>query len=195
MMPEGVESIHRVFILQSYLWHEERIVGLVVFCQPRLDALVVDIHPQHIDRWSPTMPQVNKMSQRTARRILPRLPVAAVESHINVHWQIVDFTSRLGYLLHIGGVGPRLEDLLRIDVIPKQLRPVGTRFSLRLQFLFQIRVQRLLMPLQIVGQLLGHSALVQPRRIRRIVARHLNHTDLILHLHHDHRLLQSIMIT
>ena len=141
------------------------------------------------------MPQVNKMSQRTARRILPRLPVAAVESHINVHWQIVDFTSRLGYLLHIGGVGPRLEDLLRIDVIPKQLRPVGTRFSLRLQFLFQIRVQRLLMPLQIVGQLLGHNALVQPSRIRRIVARHLNHTDLILHLHHDHRLLQSIMIT
>ena len=51
------------------------------------------------------------------------------------------------------------------------------------------------MPLQIVGQLLGHSTLVQPRRIRRIVARHLNHTDLILHLHHDHRLLMSIMIT
>ena len=46
---------------------------------------------------------------------------------------------------------------------------------------------------QIVSQLLWHSTLIHSGGIIRIVTRHLYHTNLILHLHHDDRLLLSIM--
>ena len=122
------------------------------------------------------------------------LAITAVERHIDMHRQVIDFSSCLGYLLHVGRISPRLENLLGIDVITKQLRPVGTSLSLGLQLLLQIGVQRLLILLQIVGQLLWHSTLVHPCSISRIVTRHLNHTNLILYLHHNDRLLLGIMI-
>ena len=82
------------------------------------------------------MPQVYEMCQRTARGILPRLASPAVESYIDVHRQVVNLTSGLGYLFNVCGVGPRLENLFRINVITKHLRPIGTSLCLRLQFLF-----------------------------------------------------------
>ena len=66
MMPEGVEGIHRILVVQSYLRNEERIVGKVVFRQPRLDALVVDVNAKHVDGRCSAMPEIYEMSQRTA---------------------------------------------------------------------------------------------------------------------------------
>ena len=193
-MTEGIKRIHGILVLQPYLRYEERIVGQVVFCHPRPDTLVVDVDTQYVNGRCSAMPQVYEVCQRTSRWILSRLATSAVESHIDVHRQIVDLTSCLGYLLHVCGVSPRLKDLLRIDIVTKQLRPVSVSFCLWLQFLFQIRVQRLLMRLQIVRQLLRHSTVVHTRGIIRIVARHLYHTYLVLHLHHDNRLFMSIVI-
>ena len=47
---------------------------------------------------------------------------------------------------------------------------------------------------KIVSQLSGHGTMVHSCGISRIVASHLYHANLVLHLHHDNRLLLSIMV-
>ena len=74
------------------------------------------------------MPQVDEMCQRSARGILSGLAIAAVECYIDIHRQVINGATSLGYLLNIFGISPRLENLLCITVVTKHLRPGGCRF-------------------------------------------------------------------
>ena len=123
----------------------------MIFSHPVLEALVIKVNAKHVNRRSSAMPDVDKMSQRSARRIFPWLSAATVERNIHIHRNVIDGASSRCNLLNIFGIGPSLENLFGIHVVAKHLCP-RLAFPYRLEFFADIRMKRLFVLVQIVGQ-------------------------------------------
>ena len=109
------------------------------------------------------------MSQWTCRRILAGLAPPAVHSRVDIERNVEDFLSRHGHLLHVSGIVVSLESLIDKPLVS----------------LVDVQLVEPLAPFALCKGFLGQ---------RRMVAGTLEHSYLVLYLHHDDGMLLTVNI-
>ena len=194
MLSKDVESLGGRLVVQAAFGNEEWIVGQIILCHPIFEPVIVKVGSQQINAWSSTMPDVDKMSQRTGRRIFSGLASAAVHGSIDVKGKIVNGTGGLGQLLDIFGKVISHEDFIGVNIVAKSDRPIvsPTKGCLSVQLLLQPRMKRPFVGSQVINQFIGHGTGKQFVGNRGMVTGIFEHTNFVLNLHHDNRLCLAV---
>ena len=193
MLANGIKRVYRTRGIWRRFGNKQGVPRLLILPSPLREVREVNVRRQEINLRRAGSPDVHEVRQRPGARILAGLMAGTDERRVHIHRQLVFGCAALSHLIRVTRKVPRHENLVRLSTRSENFLPCAASFEPGGGPLCaKLWNQSLLVLAKVIHQLGRHGFFEKFLCDGAAIARVRNHSDLVLDLHHDDRVVVSI---